>query len=110
MKTALYVLSCVAACWLVVACTSPEQQTAAQELAEAVTAATKDGVVTAEEQDLITSKFKAYQDAPKTDWAGLAATALGTLTTTFLGIRILPNRHLIGKAEAAALDKAAGTG
>jgi len=103
-----FVLCSVAAALILVlfvSCTSPAQQSAAQDLAETITAATHDGVVTAEEQDLIASKMKAYADAPKTDWGGLAATALGTLTTVFLGIRILPNKHLIGGAEAAALDK-----
>lgn len=109
MKIALYVLACVLqTALLVAACASPEQQSAAQELAETVTGATKDGLVTQDEADAIGAKMKAYQDAPRTDWAGLAAMAMGTLTAGFFGLRYLPNRHIIGAEEAGAVEKAAG--
>lgn len=90
------------------ACTSPEQRTAAQDLADTVTEATRDGVVTEDEAKLIAAKMQVYIDAPSTDWAGLATTAIATLVAAFTGLRYLPNSQIIGKEEAKAVDKVAG--
>jgi hypothetical protein len=90
------------------ACTSAAQQTAAQDLAETVTAATKDGVVTPEEAQAIQVKMQGYIDAPGVDWAALGGTVLASIAATFLGLRYAPNSVIIGKAEAAALNRTAG--
>jgi len=90
------------------ACMTPEQQTAAQALAETVTAATADGVVTPEEADAIGVRMAAYVDAPGIDWAALGGTVLASVAATFLGLRYAPNTAIIGKQESAALNKVAG--
>jgi Flp pilus assembly protein TadD len=94
------------------ACTTPERQAAAQALSEAITASTRDGVVTQTEVDEITALTKAFTDAPAdgTDWTSLLGTALGSIGATFFGLRYAPNSVIVGKQEAAALDKLAGTG
>jgi hypothetical protein len=105
MKHALTLI----AIFLLSACTSPERQSAAQDLAETITAAMKDGVVTQDEADLIGVKMQAFRDAPTAaPWVEMVTTALGTLAAGFFGIRYLPNRYLVGPQEAQALDKAAG--
>jgi hypothetical protein len=105
----LFTLIFGSVCLLVVAsCASPAQQTAAQALAETVTAATKDGIVTQAEADGIADKMKAYVDAPGIKWAELGGTVLASLAATFLGLRYAPNSVIVGAQEAAALNKAAG--
>jgi hypothetical protein len=84
-------------------CTSPAQQTAAQALAETVTAATKDGIVTESEAKDIEAHMKAYVDAPGVDWAQLGGSVLASIAVGFLGLRYLPNSQVVGKDEAAAL-------
>jgi hypothetical protein len=86
-------------------CRSAAQDSAAQALADVVNAATADGVVTSAESTAISSKMQAYVSAPGIDWPALAGTAVSTLAAAFLGIRYLPNRHIIGKDEAEALAK-----
>ena len=109
MKTLLPCLALLLGLFLVtLSCTSAEQQTAAQALAETVTAATKDGVVTSEEAGSIQAKMQAYVDAPGVDWAALGGTMLASIAATFLGIRYVPNSMIVGKQEAAALNKTAG--
>jgi hypothetical protein len=95
--------------FLFLSCTSAAQQSAAQALADTVTNATRDGVVTQEEAQAIQRAMKAYIDAPGVDWGELGGSVLASLVATFLGLRYIPNAHIIGKAEALALDKAAGT-
>lgn len=89
-------------------CFSGAQRTAAQELADTVTAATADGIVTPDEATAISSKMKAYVDAPGINWAELGGTVLASIGAMFLGLRYAPNSVIIGKQEAAAVNKAAG--
>ena len=106
MKPALYVIACVATTALFLACTSPQQASAAQDLAETVTAATKDGIVTQAEADTIKAKMKAYTEAPGTDWTAVLGASLGSVVAGIFGLRYLPNSVIIGKQEAAHLDNA----
>ena len=109
MKTSILILALLFGLFLVtLSCTSTEQQTAAQLLAETVTAATRDGVVTSEEAQAIQAAMRGYIDAPGVDWAALGGTVLASVAATFLGLRYAPNAHVIGKAEAEALNKVAG--
>lgn len=107
-QTVLFVLTCIFLTATFIACTTPEQQSAAQDLAETITAATKDGVITQAEADSIAVKMKAYTAAPSYDWATLGATAVGTLVAGLFGIRFIPNSAIIGKQEALHLEKASG--
>lgn len=109
MKTLILVLVFLTGLFLAtLSCASKEQQTAAQELADTVTSATRDGLITDAEAKAIQMKMKAYVDAPGVDWAALGGSVLASVAATFLGLRYVPNAHVIGKEEAAALDKAAG--
>jgi len=97
-------------CLATLSCTSPQQQTAAQALAETVTAATRDGIVTEDEAKAIAQAMQVYVDAPGVNWAELGGTVLASLAAGFIGLRYVPNAHIVGKTEALALDKAAGIG
>lgn len=109
MKTILFVLTNLIVCFTLVGCLTPDQQLQAQDLAETITAATKDGVVTPEEKALIKAKTDTYTGSfGGTDWRTLLGTAAGTVLTSLIGVRILPNALVVGKQEAAALNKAAG--
>lgn len=107
---AAYVVACLSLAALALSCTSPQQATAAQKLAETISAATSDGVVTEDEAKAIQIQMQAFiSTPPPVPWAELAVTTIGTLVAGFFGLRYLPNRYVVGPQEAAALDKAAGT-
>lgn len=108
MKITIYVLLLLALTALFIACTSPQQASAAQDLAETVTAATKDGIVTEDEAKTIGVKMKAYTDAPGTDWVAVLGASLGSVAAGLVGLRYLPNSAIIGKTEALHLEKASG--
>lgn len=93
---------------LVHSCNSPAQANAAHELAETIERATADGIVTQEEADLIAVKMRAFSSAPGVNWGEVLATGLGTLAAAFVGLRYVPNRHILGSAPDPDVARAAG--
>ena len=111
MKTPLLIMFFIFGVFVAtLSCTTPQQQSAAKELHDAFDAASKDGQITEDEAKLIGAKLKAFTEAPGVDWAQVGGTVLASVAMTFLGLRYVPNAHVIGPAEAAALNKAAGLG
>ncbi len=106
--SALILTACTIA--LCASCAATEGgATLAQLISEAMT----DGAISPEEADQIKVAADAAAGAGSAwvgDWAGTIATGLGTILATFLGLRYAPNTLIVGKQEAAALDKIAKTG
>lgn len=111
MKLVVYFLiGLVIGCWLLAfGCVSPQRQSALAELQSAYQEAVADGVVEAKEAADLSEKAKAVANAPEGfDWATVGAAAGTALLAMFPMLRYVPNRYLIGQAEADAVDKAAG--
>lgn len=111
--TVLYVLACIAACALVVACASQAQFDAGHELSAAMVAATDaagpgGATVTPEEEAHIGDLYGRLRDAEGVDWSQVGAGVLGSLGVLFPALRLIPNRWILGGAPDADVKRAAG--
>lgn len=98
----------VGAVWLA-SCTSPEAAAAEQELEETYASATADGVVSTAEQARLQAAFDKWReqvrdDLKARDWSELIGTALSSIVGTLVTARAIPNRMILGRREAEALD------
>lgn len=83
-----------------VSCNAPERS---QEIADMLA----DGVIT----ELEAERMKLILESAKdTNWPELLGTGISSVLATFFGIRYAPNSLILGKREASAVDKLAGTG
>lgn len=64
--------------------------------------------MTCEEQARVEELIGQLRMAPRLDWAEILVAAGVALGSMLLLLRVLPNRYIVGAAEAEALYKAAG--
>ena len=108
-----FVISLVAITSLCVSCLSQTQLDIAHQLAAATVNATDPSspggeTITLDEQQHLEELYRAVVATPGLDWRQVAAGVLGAVGTIIPALRYLPNSWIIGKQEAAHLDKASG--
>jgi hypothetical protein len=112
LATSAYVLGCVLLALGAVACASPEQVAATDDLITTINEANADGHLTLDEKALIDEKARAITDAPGIDWgtvgATLGATAIGAFPALRLLLPLIPNRIILGNEADPEVARAAG--